>query len=329
MHVRRTVPPDAHRPCGAAYHPILENQPATIVSETTTPQTPSFGRALRGALHWIRTHKLTTLLVAAAAFVAWVVATIPYLDIFSLSSVNPKVTALMRQRITEAEAQDRTLTIRQTWIPLSRIPKHVQNAIVVAEDGTFYEHGGIDWYEVQESIEKNIEEGRAARGASTITQQLAKNLFLSTSKDPLRKFREVIITLLLEGRLSKARILELYVNLIEWGRGVFGIEAAARTYFGKSASALTLEEGARLAAVIPSPLRHRPDASTRYVLRRKAIVLGRMNARRQIPILEQTEEQSRPAEQSSPSRDTAAPPAPEPQAPTDTSGTDPGNGDGL
>jgi monofunctional glycosyltransferase len=290
---------------------------------TTDPATPAPQPAARAGFFralwtWVRTHKFKTLLLLFISFVLYVVLSIPYLAIFSLSSEDPQETALMRQRIREAASDDKTLKITQTWVPISRIPKYVLDAIVVAEDGTFYEHGGIDWFEVQESLEKNLEEGRAARGASTITQQLAKNLFLSTSKDPLRKLREVIITVLLEKTLEKRRILELYVNLIEWGPGVFGIEAASRTYFGKPASALTLEEGARLAAVIPSPLRHRPDADTRYVLRRKAIVLGRMVARRQTPVLEQQEEQSSPTEPSPEASDTTAPPQQEIPALPDT-----------
>jgi monofunctional biosynthetic peptidoglycan transglycosylase len=156
----------------------------------------------------------------------------------------------------------------------------------VAEDGTFYSHGGVDWFEVQESIEKNIKERKAARGASTITQQLAKNLYLSTSKDPVRKVKELAITLLLEHDLSKNRILELYLNVIEWGRGIFGIDAAARAYFGKAVGDLTLEDATRLAAVIPSPLVHRPDTDSRYVLRRKAIVLQRMIARGMVKLEE-------------------------------------------
>ena len=204
------------------------------------------------------------------------ILTLPFVGVYRLKSENPSETALMRQRLREAEDDGKPLKIVRQWIPLSRLPKHVIDAIIVAEDGTFFEHGGIDWFEVQESFEKNMEEGRPARGASTITQQLAKNLFLSTSKDPIRKLKEVAITLMMERFLSKSRILELYVNIVEWGRGVFGIEAAARTYFGKSASALTLDEATRLAAVIPSPLRHMPNSDSRYVLRRKAIVLDRM-----------------------------------------------------
>jgi monofunctional biosynthetic peptidoglycan transglycosylase len=265
-----------------------------------------------------------TLLFLTGMFLLVEILTIPFFAIAALNSVNPKQTALMRQRMKEADSEGKRLKIVQHWIPISRVPQHVLNAVVVAEDGTFYEHGGIDWFEVQESLEKNLEEGRAARGASTITQQLAKNLFLSTSKDPVRKLKEVIITLLMERQLSKRRILELYLNCIEWGRGVFGIEAAARTYFGKSASALTLDEGARLAAVIPSPLRHRPDANSRYVLRRKGIVLSRMFARRQIPDTTEEEDQSKSLEQSPEGESPAAPPQEEAPVVPDSSATDEG-----
>ena len=206
-------------------------------------------------------------------------ATIPWLSIAGLNNGNPGPTALMKQRMDEAREEGKTLKVTQRWIALSKLPRHVIDAVIVAEDGTFYSHSGIDWFEVQESIEKNVRERRAARGASTITQQLAKNLYLSTSKDPVRKVKELIITLLLERQLGKNRILELYLNVIEWGRGIFGIEAASQAYFGKSASGLTLDEALRLAAVIPSPLRHRPDADTRYVMRRKEIVLRRLTAR--------------------------------------------------
>jgi monofunctional biosynthetic peptidoglycan transglycosylase len=206
-------------------------------------------------------------------------ATIPWFSIARLKNTNPGPTALMQQRMEEAREQGKTLRITHRWIPLSKIPRHVIDAVIVAEDGTFYSHSGIDWFEVQESIERDIQEHRAVRGGSTITQQLAKNLYLSTSKDPIRKLKELMIALLLEHELSKNRILELYLNVIEWGRGIFGIEAASQAYFGKSASDLTLDEAVRLAAVIPSPLRHRPDADSRYVVRRKGIVLQRLAAR--------------------------------------------------
>ena len=244
---------------------------------------------LKRAFRWIASHKLLTLLLVILIFFLIQVATIPWFGVPRLKQENPKKTALMLQRIDEAEAKGKTLVIRQSWVPLSRLPKHLTDAIIVAEDGTFYEHEGFDWFEVRESIEKNVKERRAARGGSTITQQLAKNLYLSTSKDPLRKAKEFIITLLLEQRLSKSRILEIYLNVIEWGPGVFGADAAARTYFGKPAAALTLEESLRMAAVIPSPLRHRPDSNSRYVTRRKEIVRRRMMSRSFIPFDDEEE----------------------------------------
>jgi len=230
-------------------------------------------------VRWVRAHVIRTILLILLAFVLIELATIPFFGVAGLAGVNPGESSLMRQRLREAEEEGKPLKILQRWIPLSRLPRYVVDAVVVAEDGTFFSHRGVDWFEVQESIEKNIQERRAARGGSTITQQLAKNLYLSTSKDPVRKLKELIITLLLEHNLSKDRILEIYLNIIEWGRGIFGIEEAARAYFGKSAGALSLDEATRLAAVIPSPLRHRPDQDSRYVLRRRAIVLQRMAAR--------------------------------------------------
>jgi monofunctional biosynthetic peptidoglycan transglycosylase len=233
---------------------------------------------------WIRTHKVTTALLVILAFVIAELATIPWFSVAGMKTENPAGTALMRQRAAEAEAVGKPFTVTQKWVALSRIPKHVVDAVVVAEDGTFFTHGGVDWFEVRESLEKDIQERRAARGGSTITQQVAKNIFLSTSKDPVRKVKELIITYLMERELDKDRILEIYLNIVEWGPGIFGIEAAAETYFGAHAENLTLDQAARLAAVIPSPLRHRPDGDGRYVLRRRGIVLGRMEARNMVSV---------------------------------------------
>jgi monofunctional biosynthetic peptidoglycan transglycosylase len=231
------------------------------------------------AARWIRHHLALTVLLFMLGWVVFELATIPFFGIWHLRTANPRDTALMRQRIEEAKEAGEMLRIHREWIPISRIPHYAIDAVVVEEDGTFFTHGGVDWFEIQESLRKDLSEGRAARGASTITQQLAKNLFLSTSKDPIRKLKELLIAVLMEHALTKQRILELYLNEIEWGKGVFGIEAASAIYFGKSAESLSLDEAARLAAVIPSPLRHRPDSETRYVMRRKAIVLRRMEAR--------------------------------------------------
>ncbi len=255
---------------------------------------------VKRALRWIASHKLLSLAILLLLFLLVQVAMVPWFGVPRLKEENPKQTALMRQRIEEAEDKGKTLVIRQSWVPLSRLPKHLTDAIIVAEDGTFYAHDGFDWFEVRESLEKNIKERRAARGGSTITQQLAKNLYLSTSKDPLRKAREVVITLLLERNLTKQRILELYVNLIEWGDGVFGVDAAARKYFGIPASALTLEQSLRLAAIIPSPLRHRPDVDSRYVLRRSEIVRQRMQSRQFIPFPEDVEAEEPAADSGAP-----------------------------
>ena len=237
------------------------------------------GGRMWAAWRWVGAHPVRFVFIVAALYVLVELLTIPWFSISRLKTEQPGETALMRQRKTEAEDARKTAAVNQRWIALARLPAYVTKAVIVAEDGTFYEHGGIDWFEVQESIEKNVRERRAARGASTITQQLAKNLYLSTSKTPMRKVKEVIITLLLEHHLSKQRILEIYLNVIEWGRGVYGIDAAARTYFGKSASGLTLDEAIRLAAVIPRPLRSRPDENSRYVMQMKRIILARMSAR--------------------------------------------------
>lgn len=234
----------------------------------------------KSLVKWIKSNKWKTLLLVALFYVIAEMFTIPFFSIAKLQTENPVETSFMRQRMAEAAEEGTRLKIVHQWVPLSKVPKHVRDAIIVAEDGMFYVHAGVDWHEVWESVDASLNRGKAIRGASTITQQLAKNLYLSSAKTPMRKFKELIIAYQLEAQLSKKRILELYVNVIEWGRGVFGIEAAARTYFGKSVRWLTREEAARLAVVIPSPLRYRPDSNSRYVLRKKQILLRRLIARK-------------------------------------------------
>lgn len=229
---------------------------------------------------WAKAHKGKAFFALLGIFFFIEILTIPWIGVSNLKTENPTETALMRQRTREAESDDKQLTIKRKWIPLSRIPRHVINAVVVAEDGTFWEHGGFDWYEFQQSLKKNWERKRAVRGASTITQQLAKNLYLSTSKDPIRKLKEWVITVLLEHYLDKNRILEIYLNVIEWGRGIFGIEAAAQTYFDRSASSLSTDHAMRLAAVIPSPLKHKPTDNSRWVNFRRNVVAQRMMGRK-------------------------------------------------
>lgn len=228
---------------------------------------------------WSKKHKVRVLVYIFLAFCLFEFFSLPYFSIQKLRKANPPRTSLMEQRIEEAKSHGKILRINHTWVPLSRISPDLIHAVIVAEDGTFYEHDGVDWYEMKESVQKDIEEGKAARGGSTITQQLAKNLFLSTSKDPLRKLKELLIAFRMEHFLSKERILELYLNEIEWGSGIYGAEAAAQKYFGTSAANLTRDQAVRMAAVIPSPLKHQPNQDSRYVLRRAEIIARRMTAR--------------------------------------------------
>jgi monofunctional biosynthetic peptidoglycan transglycosylase len=214
--------------------------------------------------------------VAAAGFavLAYVYLTLP--DVRALASVNPTSTAFMRLRAEEAASEGRTLRHLHRWVPYSRISKNLQRAVLVAEDDRFFEHEGIDLEEILKSIEINIDQGAAVRGASTITQQLAKNLYLSPSRDPLRKLRELIIARRMEAALPKARILELYLNLIEWGDGIWGAEAAARTYFSASAASLSAPQAALLAGAIINPRILNPARPNGRLLRRQRLILARM-----------------------------------------------------
>jgi monofunctional biosynthetic peptidoglycan transglycosylase len=182
-----------------------------------------------------------------------------------LKTRNPKTTALIDQRLREAQRTGRELKVRQVWIGFDGIPGLLKESVRVAEDARFYDHEGIDYEEISEAIQKNLEKGRWARGASTITQQLAKNLYLSTEKSLVRKLQEYFLALRLEEELSKNRIFHLYLNVIEFGPGIFGVEAAARHYFGKSVGQLSLEDIVRLTAVIPKPLSENPTRNSRWL----------------------------------------------------------------
>ena len=217
------------------------------------------------------------LVVAAALVFSGVVyeyLTLP--DVRPLASTNPSSTAFMELRAAEAARDGRTVRRVQRWVPYSRISPALKRAVLVAEDAAFWDHEGVDYEELQKSIRVNWEQGRAVRGASTITQQLAKNLYLSPSRNPLRKLREVVIARRLEAALPKARIFEIYLNVIEWGDGIWGAEAAARTYFGVPASALDAEQAALLAGAIINPRVHNPARPTSRLRRRQEIILSRM-----------------------------------------------------
>ena len=188
----------------------------------------------------------------------------------------PVETAFMAQRLAELRQKDPKATIKFQWVPYARISTHLKRAVIAAEDAKFLEHEGFDWEGIAKAREKNERRGRVVAGGSTITQQLAKNLFLSPSKSYARKAQEAIIALMLEALLPKQRILELYLNVIEWGNGVFGAEAAAKRYFGTSAAQLSAEQAARLAAMIPSPRRFERNPGSEYLDGRVATILARM-----------------------------------------------------
>ena len=213
-------------------------------------------------------------MAALAACFIYTFLTLP--DVRPLRTVNPATTAFMRLRAEEAAKTGRTVRVTQRWVPYSRIAPSLKRAVIVAEDGAFWDHQGIDVAELQLAIETYWNRGGALRGSSTITQQLAKNLYLSPTRNPWRKVTELMIARRLEAELSKTRIFELYLNLIEWGDGIWGAEAAARTYFNRPAADLTAEQAALLAGAIINARVHSPAHPRARLLRRQRIILARM-----------------------------------------------------
>jgi monofunctional glycosyltransferase len=209
-----------------------------------------------------------------AIFILLLVAgfyTVCILGLIYLRWGRPFTTAVQVERRIQAFRARRSYQKHYTWVPLSRISRDFQHAVIAAEDGRFYEHNGIDWVEVKKVVEDDFEKGRLGRGGSTITQQLVKNLFLSTERSMIRKGIEFTLVPLTERILSKKRILELYLNVIEWGRGIYGAEAAARFYYHIPAARVNRDQAARLAAIIPAPLKRRPGRMDWYsdeILRR-------------------------------------------------------------
>jgi monofunctional biosynthetic peptidoglycan transglycosylase len=197
-------------------------------------------------------------------------------EVRALAATNPGTTGVMRQREKEARAAGRTPRRQQIWIPISRVSRHLVHAVLSSEDQKFFGHEGVDWDAIEKAVQEDRKQGRLARGGSTITQQLAKNLFFTTHKSPVRKLRELFVARWLEEDLSKRRILELYLNVIEWGDGVYGAEAAAQRYYGKPASALDADEAAGLAAMIPNPRRINPRVDPRRFARAQRRVIWLM-----------------------------------------------------
>jgi len=206
-----------------------------------------------------------------------------YPDISRLKKERPGKTAFMLYREAKwREAGIKKRIIKQ-WVPLDRISPYMIKAVIIAEDDKFWSHQGFDFEAIEKAIEKNLKKKGFMVGGSTISQQVVKNLYLSPAKNPIRKLKEAILTWRLERTLSKRRIIEIYLNIAEWGDGIFGIEAAARHYFGKPASALTPEEAVRLAVVLPNPLRYSPTGKSRYVEARSQVIY-RIMVRRGIVI---------------------------------------------
>ncbi|PYR41855.1 MAG: monofunctional biosynthetic peptidoglycan transglycosylase [Acidobacteria bacterium] len=208
------------------------------------------------------------------AWLAYIYLTLP--DVRPLRTENPTTTAWMELRDREALEKGRRPRRMQRWIAYNRISPDLKRAVLVAEDDAFWQHEGVDFEQLQESLEKDWARGRLLRGGSTITQQLAKNLYLSPSKNPLRKLRELIIARRLEAELKKARILELYLNVIEWGDGIYGVDAASRAYFQSNAASLGPSESALLAAAIVNPRLLNPARPGMKLLRRQQLILRRM-----------------------------------------------------
>jgi len=201
-----------------------------------------------------------------------------YPNIDDLKNIRPIPTAFMEYRQKEWADENRDMEITQKWVSMSQISPNVIKAVLIGEDDKFWNHDGFDVTGMEQALERSLKKGSVA-GGSTISQQLSKNLYLSPSKNPVRKIKEAIITWRIEHALSKRRILELYLNVAEWGDGIFGIEAAARHYYHKSAKNLTGQEAAHLAAVLPNPIKYDPTGSQKYVKNRSRIIYKIMKRR--------------------------------------------------
>ncbi|MBP9915188.1 MAG: monofunctional biosynthetic peptidoglycan transglycosylase, partial [Thiobacillaceae bacterium] len=189
---------------------------------------------------------------------------------------DPASTAFMEAGLERLQEKKPDAELRYRWVDYNRVSVHLKRAVIAAEDSRFLAHEGFDWEGIEKAVERNLRKGRIVAGGSTISQQLAKNLFLSASRNPFRKLQEAVITVMIETLWSKRRILEVYLNVIEWGNGIFGAEAASRRYFRVPASGLGPDQAAHLAAMIPNPRYYERNQSARGLLKRKAIIAARM-----------------------------------------------------
>ena len=227
---------------------------------------------MKSAWTWLR-RVLAGLALVLVAWQGWYLGWVAYWKV-----ADPASTRFMAQRLAELRAKDPQAVLKRQWVPYERISVHLKRAAIAAEDARFAEHEGFDWEGIQKALEKNQKKGKIVAGVATITQQLAKNLFLSADKTPWRKAQEAIITLMLEALLDKRRILEIYLNVVEWGNGVFGAEAAARHYYGIAAAQLSAAQAARLAVMLPNPRRFERLPDSPYLAARAQVILARMAA---------------------------------------------------
>ena len=259
---------------------------------------------------------LLLLFAAGLGYAVYVVAGLPSRgEVRALATRNPGRTGVMRQREAEDKALGRRPRLEQSWVPVARISRDLIHAVIASEDQKFFGHEGVDWEAVRGSLQKDIERRRFAVGGSTISQQLVKNVFFTTHKSLTRKLRELLVVRWLEAAVSKRRILELYLNVIEWGDGVYGCEAAARRYYGRSAADLSTDEAAGLVAMIPNPRRINPRVNPARHARAQQRVLWLMTRagyiRRNLASTG-TEPTPEPLEESGP--EPTEPKAPEPNA---------------
>ena len=201
-----------------------------------------------------------------------------FLQICWWSRFNPGMTSFMSAQLSSLRETNPKATLEQKWVPYAAISANLKRAVIASEDANFAEHDGVDWEALQKAYDRNTTRHKVVGGGSTITQQLAKNLFLSGSRSYLRKGQEMVIAYMLETVLSKERILEIYLNSVEWGEGIFGAEAAAQHYFRKPAARLSAHEAARLAVMLPNPRFYDAHRSTNYLARRTSVILNRMSS---------------------------------------------------
>ena len=241
-----------------------------MISSLQFPEN-ELGTAFNRLVPYIRTHKLrvSVIYILFLLYFSLPAFQIPYFEYYHF-----RVTSLMEQRALENYL---LYYPEQSWTSINDVNPNLLKGIISIEDGAFFSHKGIDWKELNMALKQNKRRRRIYRGGSTLTMQLAKNLFFTTEKSVFRKGKELITTLRMEKELSKRTILQAYINAVEWGDGIFGVGAAAEEYFNKEPDQLNTNECARLAAVLPSPLIHPPDKNSRYVLRRSSIIRGRLN----------------------------------------------------